>query len=847
MLESHHGSARRAGCRTPGAGVVSTLERPILQSDEILSAIRSAADPDCDVYEVHSSICDLVGVRWMAHKWAFLRCIKVLVREGNTLVFPSFTFSYARGGGFDVRRSRSETGILADWVRELDGAVRTPNPIFSFTAIGPRVQDFLDADHRDAYGAASVFAVLHRLDAGALMLGASWDYLSYLHHVEQMHQVPYREYKTFHEPANFGAGLVDPEMTVYVRRGDLRTELDFAAAGRAAEREGKVRRADLGASWVKFLKLSDVTAICSSEMARSPCFLLQEPQRVLRDIENLAAQASQPALRVALLGSQNTDTLDHYLKAALAEHAPSRRYETYVPPFGTMHQEVHVVDSPLRAFAPEATIIADTIDSICGVADAWSLGPDAIRDHVDRWVDTVRRWIEGCHGRVVLVDPVWTSSGVSGDHATLSACRVKALIKARLSPLYDALDAHGGVLIDTATLGSGCGEAIRDPRAWYLGRMPFSTGFTKVLANRIVGALLDFSGLGTRLIVVDLDNTLWGGVAGDDGFHGIALGGDYPGNAFQDFQRALASLAARGVALAISSKNDSATVLEIIDRHPGMVLRRNDFADFEVHWDPKAESIARIVSRLNLSAQNVMFLDDNPAERAAVRRALPQIVVPELGDDPALYVEVLGMLPQLNAASVTESDRARTDAFQRMAVVARTRAQTVDHDAFIRELAVTVTVVPLDETNTARAAQLMAKTNQFNSTVRRYGASELTALAAQGWTVSVIEVEDRFSPREIMGVLVLEGDGVLDSMVMSCRALGKGVEKAVLARLAAAASPRGGTLLAKFVETPRNGVFRKTLEELRFKRGDDGWSATGDTFDALVPDVAVIGLDAVAT
>jgi len=348
-----------------------------------------------------------------------------------------------------------------------------------------------------------------------------------------------------------------------------------------------------------------------------------------------------------------------------------------------------------------------------------------------------------------------------------------------IAEVIDTLQTHGGVLVEPGQLAAARAEAVTDPRAWYVGRIPFSSGFSEVLGRRLCGVLLDLAGLTTRLIVVDLDNTLWGGVAGDDGFHGIELGGDYPGNAYREFQIALKFLADRGVALAISSKNDESTVFDIIEKHPEMVLQRANFVDHEIHWDPKSGSIARIIERLNLSPQNVMFLDDNPTERAAVKKALPHVVVPELGNDPALYCQMLENLSQLNGIRVNESDLKRVESFRRMKAVAEVREQVIDHDDFIRELGVEVNVMPLGDANTARAVQLMAKTNQFNTTVRRYNAEALTALQNDGHMVSVVHVQDRFTPPEIMGVIVMRNGGqVLDSLVMSCRALGKGVLKA---------------------------------------------------------------------
>lgn len=812
-----------------------------LETDDILAAIRAVVDPACDVYEVHSSISALAGVRCKARKWAFLRAVKALVADGKTLIFPAFTFSYGSGAGFDIRTSLSETGVLADWVLEIEGARRTPNPIFSFAVIGPRTQAFLDADHRDAYGAKSVFAVLEALGGGALMLGAEWDYLSFLHHVEQRMAVPYRAFKRFHMPADLGDGLVDPDMEVYVRRADVATELDFAAAGRAAERGGMVRRAELGAAWVKFVKISDVSAICQREMSKNPCFLLKEGARVLKELDDRALREAQPPFRVALLGSQNLELLADEFKSTLAKFAPSRRFDVHTPAFGAMHREVMVQASALRRFDPDLTIVADTVESLYGGGDADDIDAASLLAHVDRWIETVLRWVTVSSGKVAVLRPAFASAPVSGDHANFERAALSRAIDARLEPLIETLRQAGGVLVDAATLAARCAGEISDPRAWYLARMPFSAAFSRLLAERLAGMAMDVAGLGIRLIVVDLDNTLWGGIAGDDGLEGISIGGDFPGNAFRDFQRALKTLSQRGVALAIASKNDQATVFGILNDHPEMILRRADFVDFEIHWDPKPASIARIIRRLNLSAHNVMFLDDNPTERAAVRQALPHVVVPELGDDPAGYRRALADAVQLNAARVTDSDQTRLASLHRMKEVAEAREAGVDHFDFIKHLKVAITVRPLGGANAARAEQLMMKTNQFNTTVRRHGCRELEHIRDHDGKVVVIEVQDRFSPAEIMGVAVLtHAETVLDSLVLSCRALGKGVEEGFLGHLARLAHHhRCAPLRVAFVETPRNYVARHILEKLHFEAGPGGFIATPRTLAASMPPLSI--------
>ncbi|NTG16465.1 HAD-IIIC family phosphatase [Agrobacterium rhizogenes] len=815
-----------------------------LSTAEIVDAITQVLESNCNVIEVHSSISALTGRKYRPSKWTFLRAVRQLVRNGKTLLFPAFTFSYAAGNEFHIKNSRSETGILAEWVLELPEAHRTPNPIFSFVVIGPKTQLFLDADHRDAYGPKSVLAVLEEQDGGALMLGASWDYLSFLHKLEQEMAVPYREFKIFHQPAELGAGLVDPEMRVYVRRRDIRTELDFAAAGRAAEEEGLVRSSRLGEGQVKFVRICDVAEIGRRKIKENPCFLLKESHRVSFDIENISLREQQPPFRVAVLSAENPDYLLEELRKYLPAVAPSRKFEFYSNDFGSLYQDLTLEVSSLRTFDPDFTIVADTFESICTISGRHAIDLEDYVNRLERWVAAVCSWLHAGRGKVAVLKPIWASSPVLGDQENTASNGFEQSAADMNLRLYNEFQQNQGILIDTSSLAGESATPLRDPRTWYLARTPYSIEFAKVLAKRFAGLILDRCGLSTRLIVVDLDNTLWGGIAGDDGIESVALGGDFPGNAYQDFQLMLRSLSQRGIGLAIASKNDPQLAFEIIDNHPHMALRTKDFVDHEIHWNQKADSISRITKRLNLGLANVLFLDDNPVEREAVKRAFPQVIVPDIGHDPALYCDIVRQIPQLNAALITNNDRKRADSFKQLKAVSDARERSTDHFSFIRDLDVHVLFSRLSPGNIARAEQLMAKTNQFNTTVKRYSSTDLKRINDQGSAVIVIDVADKFNSKEIMGVIILRDYFILDSVVLSCRALGKGVEQNIFQAISKHIFERTKEFArVDFHRTPRNQVAGDVLKELKFSEHEDGWVATPDSLEVQVPIVRISGIE----
>ena len=321
--------------------------------------------------------------------------------------------------------------------------------------------------------------------------------------------------------------------------------------------------------------------------------------------------------------------------------------------------------------------------------------------------------------------------------------------------------------------------------------------------------ILPVTGRTRKAVVVDLDNTLWGGVIGEDGIDGIKIGREYPGAAFLALQRALLDLHRRGVILAIASKNDERDALDVLDRHPGNLLRREHFAAHEIGWNPKPESLRRIAAELNIGLDSLVFVDDNPAEREAVRRELPQVLVVELPQDPMQYAASLRALPCLERVRVSseDRDRGRQYAEQRSRAAYKTSAATLED--YYRSLEMIVEIAPLGDANRARISQLTQKTNQFNLSTRRYDEAALAALAAEDATrVYGCSVRDRFGDNGLVGVVIVRDRSPafeIDTLLLSCRVIGRTIETAMLSYVATQARRAGArSLRGWFVPTAKN-------------------------------------------
>ena len=363
------------------------------------------------------------------------------------------------------------------------------------------------------------------------------------------------------------------------------------------------------------------------------------------------------------------------------------------------------------------------------------------------------------------------------------------------------------------------------PRMWYLAKCPFGKPLLEEAAAEIKAALAAITGRSRKLLILDLDDTLWGGLVGEVGLSGLRLGGhDHEGEALVDFQRRLKALTRRGVLLAIVSKNDERVALEAIRQHPEMVLALDDFVGWRINWRDKAANVAELTADLGLGLDSVVFIDDSPAERARVAEALPAVYVPDWPADKTLYPRRLAELRCFDKPSrATAEDRNRTRMYAEELERRESRAAVGSLDEWLQTLGTTVTVEPLSEINLDRASQLLNKTNQMNLATRRLPKKELRDWSAEPrhhfWTLTV---EDRLGSAGLTGLLSLErrdGEARIVDFVLSCRVIGRRLE-ALAVELARRLDAE--RLSAELVPTERNGPCREFWQRSGFSADADG-------------------------
>jgi FkbH-like protein len=371
-------------------------------------------------------------------------------------------------------------------------------------------------------------------------------------------------------------------------------------------------------------------------------------------------------------------------------------------------------------------------------------------------------------------------------------------------------DAPNIFLPDASRWVAAAGKNAFIPKLWFMGKIAFGPEVFKEAAAELKAALMAAGGGARKLIILDLDDTLWGGTVGEIGWENLVLGGHSAvGEAMVEFQKSLKALNRRGILLGIASKNTENTALEALEKHPEMVLRQKDFAGWRINWQDKAQNILDLVSELNLGLQSVVFIDDNPVERARVKETLPEVLVPEWPTDPTLYVRSLNDLNCFDTPVISQEDLSRTQMYLEERERAQLKNSAATVDEWLNSLDMQVTVETLNPANLPRAAQLMNKTNQMNLSTRRMSELELAKWTNQDdhflWTV---RVADRFGDSGLTGIVSLEREGdqarIVD-FLLSCRVMGRKVEETMIATAVHKAQELGvDQIYAEYLPTPKN-------------------------------------------
>ncbi len=537
-------------------------------------------------------------------------------------------------------------------------------------------------------------------------------------------------------------------------------------------------------------------------------------------------------IRIALLASFSIEFVcDALIAQGLVEGID---VDVYQAGFNQYRQEILDPASSLYAFAPDIAVVAIEGEHLLPMLYGAFLQETsetiaaAVERAGDELAGLVSAFSQQARGLLLmhLFDPPrYPSLGIVDGKSGLSQAEWIEELNTRLRNL--ARDVSSLHLVDYPALVAEVGrERWYDARMAHYAKAPISLLGLQRLAARYARFLRAHAGRSRKCLVLDLDNTLWGGVIGEDGLQGIRLGPDYPGSAFVDFQRAIAELERRGVLLAIASKNNPADAWEVFERHPHALLHKEDFVAAHINWGPKDESLRAIAAELNIALEHLVFIDDNPAECMQVRQALPMVTVLELPKAPEQYVHRLMADGLFDNLAYSDEDRRRAELYRQRTASEALMQEAVSLETYYRQLEMSVHVELLTDATTARAAQMTQKTNQFNITTRRYTESAMHAFTKTGGFVLTVRVADRFGDHGIVGLIMARPDGEtldIDTMLLSCRVIGRTIETGMLSVLCDEARARGlRCVIGRIVPTTKNMPVRGLFSGHGFERLSGG-------------------------
>ncbi len=455
-----------------------------------------------------------------------------------------------------------------------------------------------------------------------------------------------------------------------------------------------------------------------------------------------------------------------------------------------------------------------------------SFAKKKIDEYVAYWTTLKER----CGCKIIMFNFPEADDRVYGNFGSLVDSSFIRQVRELNLLLGDKAQESGNVyIVDVAYLQNAFGRSfLHDEKLYYSAKMTFAPDALPYIAKEVVSIIENITGHMKKCAVLDLDNTLWGGVVGDDGLDGIQIGELGIGKAFAAFQTYLKELTKRGVILAVCSKNDEDKAKEPFIKHPEMVLRLEDIAIFVANWEDKASNIRYIQKTLNIGMDSMVFFDDNPFERNLVSSMIPEITVPEMPEDPADYVSFVQRSNLFETISFSKDDSKRTKQYREEAGRVQLQASFSSYEDYLKNLEMVGQALPFDTFHYPRIAQLTQRSNQFNLRTIRYSEEDIKNIALDdNYVTRYFTLKDKFGDHGLISVVIMKKEDealFVDTWLMSCRVLKRGMEEYIMNSIVAAAKEAGyDKLRAQYIKTPKNSMVEHIYDNMGWKALDDGY------------------------
>lgn len=560
-------------------------------------------------------------------------------------------------------------------------------------------------------------------------------------------------------------------------------------------------------------------------------------------LKNDPAFAELKPLKVAILRNFTVDPLLPVLTCEIA--STGQKPEFYVGNYDTIAGDVLNPDSQLFAFDPDFIILANWFDNLSpAIAQRFlTLSGKEVAEITRQILAEFENYLQILAERTnatVLINnfplPQFTTLGILDGQSGRNHTNTILLLNLELMEIVSRFS--NAYLVDFMAISARIGGAnVFDERYWHIAKAPVSRHALVPFGQEYGKFFRALSGKTRKCLVLDCDNTLWGGIVGEDGAKNIRIGTTFPGSCFRDFQQEILNLQQRGIILTICSKNNEKDVLDVLHNHPEMRIREEHLATWQINWDDKVTNIRRIATDLNIGLDSLVFIDDSPYECELVRSQLPEVAVLQVPKEPSQMRNVLSAAAFFDSLNFSGEDKQRTRMYRDQAQHNRMRTSANSLDDYLENLEMVADIGQADGLSIPRIAQLTQKTNQFNLTTKRYAEGDIRRFAESADSeVLFLRLRDRISDLGIIGAAIVTYNNLtaeIDTFLLSCRAIGRGAERALLAHIVENAWQKGAIRVrGKYIATAKNSQVANFYPENRFTAIE---SANSETIWELMP------------
>ena len=540
-------------------------------------------------------------------------------------------------------------------------------------------------------------------------------------------------------------------------------------------------------------------------------------------------------IKIALLGSFTLDGLNETIKVKCSELKVG--CDTFYGGYNRYNEEILNSESKLYSFSPDVCFLILDTRNILGdlFYYPYNLSVDKrrefIQNKINELINLIKSFKEKSNSKLVIsnfIIPTYSPYGIFETKTDYGLQEMVFDLNHKLNNI--CRDENSIYVYDINGFVSKHGEEnVFDFQQYFFGDVKISLRYIPILANDLLGYIKPTLGLNKKCIVLDLDNTLWGGIVGEDGFNKIKLGSQPPGNAYVEFQKYLLSLHERGIILAVNSKNNLDDAIEVINNHPNMILRENHFGCLKINWNDKVTNLKEIAQELNIGLDSIVVIDDDPVNRDFVRETLPEVLTIELPKDPSLYVSTLTELNDFHVIKITEEDKQRGKMYTQQRKRVESEKNSSSFEEYLKRLNIKIHIKKADEFTIPRISQLTLKTNQFNLTTKRYQEEDIKTFSQdKKKIVGCAQVEDKFGDHGITSVFIIKKDNeeewIIDTFLLSCRVIGRGVEEGILDYIINEARKNNvKRIIGNFIPTKKNKPSESFLPNFGFEKVNDYW------------------------